>query len=152
MAPYRFTNLKLQREWLDSTLERINIIRSDLRDYFQTLFLASPPDATVNLYPAPTNVGAPDLSGSDPLANDNCRDGWYALNSANVNVLALLGRDAAEYGSTLFGGAIEYCRDYDVGGVGGANTPPHNAAIRIHQEVSRGIVPGAPGVNLVFTL
>jgi prepilin-type N-terminal cleavage/methylation domain-containing protein len=152
LAPVRFTNIDIQERWLEETVDRVKEVREALRDYFQSTFLASPPDATVNHFPAPDAAGAPDLSGADPLANEGCRDGWYALDAANVNVLALIGRDAAEYGATPWGGSIEYCRDYDPGGAGGANTPPHNAAVRIHREVSRGIVPGAPGDNLVFTL
>lgn len=147
----RFSTWPLQYEYLKKTKQRIDFLRDALRGYFNTMYLSVPPDPAVNHFPVPNGGGAPDFSGSDPAINDGCRDGWYDLSAVNVNVLDQVGLQPEIYGVTLWGAPMEYCRDYDIGQVG-VDAPPHNAAIRIHREVSRAISPGAPGDNLVFGL
>lgn len=135
-----FSTLPLQKQLLATTRERLDRVRDALSGYFRARLLTAAATDTTNFYPAPTG-GAPVLSGATPANNQGCRDGWYALNAANVNVLAQVGLSAAELGATAWDGRVEYCRDYDPTGASGANVPPHYAALRIHASVSQGIAP-----------
>lgn len=94
-----------------------------------------------NPYPAPSGVGAPNLSGQAASLNQGCFDGWYNLAAADVNVLAQLGLSASEFAKTPWGGTIEYCRDYDVASASAPGEFPHYGALRFHREVSTGVSP-----------
>ncbi|MDT0618647.1 prepilin-type N-terminal cleavage/methylation domain-containing protein [Salinisphaera sp. P385] len=146
----RFSTLSTERERLEVTYERLNRVRDKLQIIYDAIALSSDPSSIDNFFPAPNGAGAPNLSGNAPGGNQGCYDGWYDLSAGNVNVLAQIGLAPAEYGVTASGGRIEYCRDYDPA-IGGEGALPHSAAIRIHESVSEGIAPGAPGDNVVLT-
>jgi hypothetical protein len=59
-----------------------------------------------------------------------------------------MGVSSTEFGTTAWGGAMEYCRDYEPDGTdtSNADTPPHYAAIRIHKNVSTG---GSPDNSVI---
>lgn len=149
--PVFVSDVFLALQELRQTADRLVTIRSKLRARFNADLLTAAAGSTTNHYPRPNGAGAPDLSGAAPASNQGCRDGWYDLSAANVNVLTQLGLDAAEHGRTVGGGRIEYCPDYDPDGSGGADTPPHFAALRIHRSVSTVATPdGADAVNNAF--
>lgn len=140
------STLPLQKQLLATTRARLDRVRDALSGYFRARMLTAAATDTTNFYPAPTGGGAPVLSGAAPGANQGCRDGWYSLDAANVNVLAQVGLSQAELGATAWGGGVQYCRDYDPTGTSGANVPPHYAALRVLGAVSQGAGPDAtPG-------
>lgn len=140
-----FSTLPDQKNMLRMTIGRVNRLTDRLSSEFYTRQRISSADSRQNFFPLPTNGGAPDLSGASPTTNNGCHDGWYSLDAANVNVLAQIGLDPAEYGVTAWGGAIQYCQDYDptATGTGTANTPPHYAAIRLNSDLSSASAPNA---------
>jgi hypothetical protein len=89
-------------------------------------------------------------SGQNPAGNQGCRDGWYSL--ATSDVLAQIQQSSQLYGTTAWGGAVEFCRDYDPLGAKVADAP-HKAALRINANVSQGIAPDSvvSGNNIVLT-
>lgn len=139
------STLPLQMAMLSATAQRLDRIRdkliSHLRDHQVT---ANAGDET-NWFPG-TGSG-----GKDPLLTQGCRDGWYSLVTSNV--LPTLGVAPEEYGVTAWGGAIEYCRDYDADASGLPNKPPHYAALRVNRSLSLGVVPdpALPAANIVLT-
>lgn len=145
-----FSTLPDQKNMLRMTIGRVNRLADRLSSEFYTRQRISSADSRQNFFPKPTNTGAPNLSGATPTANNGCHDGWYNLSATNVNILAQIGLDPAEYGVTAWGGAIQYCQDYDptATGTGTANTPPHYAAIRINSSLSSAAAPS--GVNDVI--
>lgn len=147
-AVARLSSLPVQKRMMALTASRMNAIRDALTGYATAKILAAAPGDTTNHYPGSG------MSGLDPLvaANQGCRDGWYPLNDASVNVLPLVGLTKSEYGVTAWGGAIQYCRDYDPSGSLGAGTPPHYAAIRVNRGLSTAAGPTAtPGDNIVLS-
>lgn len=151
-APVIFSTYENEVRLVEETIEKINTLRDALKNLYSIKYLSGPPDPTINHFPFPDFTATADLSGQDPSLNENCRDGWYNLLNPNVNILEQTGLNQQEFGVTAWGARIEYCRDYDIGGASGADQPPHNAAVRIHQEVSRALAPNASGGNLVFGL
>ncbi|MCD5327917.1 prepilin-type N-terminal cleavage/methylation domain-containing protein [Chromobacterium piscinae] len=147
-----FSTLPLQKSMLQTSVDRMDKLRDSLLNYFREKRQLAAADDTTNYYPAPTGPGAPNLSGGNPATNQSCYDGWYDLSAANVNVLAQVGLGQDEFSKTAWGGAIQYCRDYDPT-VSGANKIPHYAAIRIHSQVSLGQAPDGAiaGNNVVLT-
>lgn len=149
-----FSTLTEQKEMLRTTVGRLNRLSDRLSTEFFTRMRMAAANSTQNFYPAPNNAGYPYLGGQNPVANMGCHDGWYRLSAANVNVLAQLGLDQSEYGLTAWGGAIDYCRDYDPSatGPGSANTAPHYAALRINRSVSAAAASsGIPANDVVVT-
>lgn len=146
-----FSTLPEQKDMMRTTVARINKLTDRLASEFYTRMRSSAANSTQNFYPAPNNAGAPNLSGASLASNMMCHDGWYRLSAANVNVLAQLGLDPTEFGVTAWGGAIDYCRDYDPAG-GPANTPPHYAALRFNKNLSSGALPtGLTSGDVVVT-
>lgn len=143
-APEFFSTLPTQKQMLALTSQRLSDLRDKLSGVFHTLQLAAAATDTTNWYPFPYAAGTPatpnpNMAGAAAASTAlGCWDGWYNLNAANVNVLAQLGLSQAQYGTTAWGGQIDYCRDYDPA-LRGANSLPHYAALRIHQAVSQGI-------------
>jgi prepilin-type N-terminal cleavage/methylation domain-containing protein len=143
-APEFFSTLPMQKQMLALTSQRLSDLRDKFSGAFHTLQLAAAATDTTNWYPYPYAAGVPGTPNpnmSPALAASTalgCWDGWYNLNAANVNVLAQLGLSKAQFGTTAWGGQIEYCRDYDPA-LRGRNSLPHYAALRIHQAVSQGI-------------
>ncbi len=137
-----FSTLPEQKNMLRMTVGRLNRLSDRLASEFYTRMRVAAANSTQNFYPAPTNAGAPNLSGINPVANMGCHDGWYRLNAANVNILTQIGLDANEFGVTAWGGSIDFCRDYEPTAVSAAtaNTPPHYAALRFNRNISSGAV------------
>ncbi len=148
-APVFVSTLSLQRARLDQTAEQLRKISNELVRLFNLQRISAAPTATNNFYPVNTAFS---LAGGSPAANMGCRDGWYDLSAANVNILDQLAIPKAQYGVTPWGGAIQYCRDYDPLGTNGANAEPHYGALRLRASVSLGLAPtGAIGTDMVVT-
>lgn len=130
-----FSTLPEQKSMLRLTTGRINKLSDRLSSEFFTRMRLAAANSTQNFYPKPTALN---LAGANPVTNMRCHDGWYRLNAANVNVLVQLGLDPAEFGVTAWGGAIDYCRDYEPSGAA-ANTAPHFAALRFNRSLSSGV-------------
>lgn len=144
-----FSTLPMQKQMLAQTAQRLSDLRDRLSEHFRTKQLSAAADDTTNWHPYPYAAGVPgtplpNKSGLDPLsaAGQDCRDGWYDLNAANINILAQLGLSQTQFGTTAWGGAVEYCRDYDPANRG-VNALPHFAALRINKSVSLGASPDA---------
>lgn len=149
-----FSTLPVQKDMLALTTGRLNRLTDRLSSEFYTRQRLAAANSTTNFFPLPTNGGAPNYIGRNPVTNMGCHNGWYPLNSALVNILAQIGLDSSEYGVTAWGGSIEYCQDYDptAVGTGTANTPPHYAALRINKNLSAGAAPtGVAGSDVVIT-
>jgi prepilin-type N-terminal cleavage/methylation domain-containing protein len=143
-----FSTLQLQRSMLQATVTNLDLMRDNFQNFFRENERMASATDTSNWYPAPT-IG---LAGQDPATNQGCYDGWYDLSNASVNVLAQIGMDQTRYGTTQWGGAVQYCRDYKPAATG-ANTIPHYGALRINANVSMGIAPDSsnPANNVVLT-
>lgn len=148
------STLPQQKRMLAETMRRVGVLRRAIDGFRQALRLAAAADDGTNFHPAPTGVGAPNLAGANPVSNEGCHDGWYSLAASNVNVIPQVGLAQGEFATTAWGGAIQYCRDYEpaAGGTSTADQPPHSAALRMHLSLSRGVAPSTPGNNLVFPL
>jgi len=146
------STLPLQESMLELTVSRLLTVRSKLLDAYNQKRLGAAPGDTTDWFIAPTGTGAMSLSGANAAANMGCYDGWYPLNFASVNVLPQLGLGQSEYGVTAWGGRVEYCRDYDPT-FSGALSPPHYAALRIHQSVSTASIPDGitAGNNVIIS-
>ncbi|MCF6783437.1 type II secretion system protein [Stutzerimonas stutzeri] len=133
-----FSTLPEQKEMLRLTVARVNRLSDRLTSEFYTRMRLASADSTSNFYPAPSNSGAPNLSGRNPGTNMGCHDGWYTLSATNVNVLAQMGMDRSEYGVTAWGGPIAYCRDYEPGAASTVNAgkAPHYSALRLARNLS----------------
>lgn len=144
-----FSTLPEQKNMLRMTVGRINRLSDRMASEFYTRMRLSAANSTQNFYPRPTNAGAPNLSGRNPVTNMGCHDGWYRLNASNVNVLTQIGLDANEFGVTAWNGAIDYCRDYEPTAVSTAtaNTAPHYAALRFNRNISLGAVSAGTVAN-----
>lgn len=149
--PTMFSTLNLQQDRLGVTASRLTTIRDALASYSRAKMLTAAATDTTNWYPAP----ATSLAGQNPANLQGCRDGWYSLNNATVNVLPQVGLPLGEMGITAWGGVVQYCRDYDPTGLSGADVPPHYAALRIHKNVSSGIAPdnsvGGAANNIILS-
>lgn len=152
-APIAFSTLPEQKNMLRLTTGRVNRLTDKLASEFYVRMRQAAANSTTNFFPRPTNAGAPNLAGLNPVANMGCHDGWYRLNAANVNVLSQLGLEPSEYGSTAWGGSIEYCRDYEPTAVNAstANSAPHYAALRINRNLSLALAPTASAADIVIT-
>lgn len=152
-APVEISTLDIQQTaWRDTWL-RLNDIRLKIRTAFNATVAAAPAGDKTNHFFKPNLTGAPNLIGADPATNQGCRDGWYELNSVNVNVLAFYGLDPQSvYGITAWGGRVEYCQDYDPTD-SGVNALPHIAALRINKAVTTGAAPtGTASQNLILLI
>lgn len=150
--PYFISSMPIQKQMLATTTQRLDKVRDALLSYLRTKQQTAAGGDTTNWYPNQAGLSAAgSLTGQNPGLNQQCRDGWYNLSDAAINVLPAVGLSAAEYGKTAWGGAVEYCRDYDPIPTA-ANTPPHYSAIRINANVTTGAAPSAtPGNNIVLT-
>ena len=126
-----FSSIPLQKEMLRITLARINRLTDRLQSEYHARLRYTAAAATTNLFPTNT---AFTLAGAAPASNMYCRDGWYDLSAANVDILAQIGLNKDEYSKTAWGGQIAYCRDYVSNTASAPNEPPHFAAIRIHRQ------------------
>lgn len=141
------SSLPVQKEMLITTAQRLDKLRDAFLSNFRSAQITAAAGDATNFYPTDSTS----LAGQTPGSNQGCRDGWYSL--ATSGVLAKIQLSAVEFGSTAWGGAVEFCRDYDPTGSKVADAPPHSAAIRIRASVSSGSAPdpAVPGNNLVLT-
>lgn len=146
-----FNNLEALQGLASSSIERVTLVQQKIREYKHELVLANNADVDVNFLPVSTHPSTPDYSGSDPTVNGGCINGWYDLSSSNVNVLAIVGIEGS-YGLTLFGGAVEYCSDFDLTAVDAstADLAPHIGALRINRFISRGLSPDVSNNNNIL--
>jgi type II secretory pathway pseudopilin PulG len=136
VAAVAISSLPIQKQMLATTQVKLDKLRDAFIAYMRMKQQTALATDTTNWYPS----GSSSLSGQTPGTNQGCRDGWYNLSSDTV-ILPELGLQSGEYGSTAWSGRVEYCRDYDPAGTSGANTPPHNGALRINKNVSTGSNP-----------
>ncbi len=149
-----FSTLPLQKEMLRMTTGRLNKLSDKLASEFYTRQRLSAANSPTNFFPLPSNGGAPNFIGRNPVTNMGCHNGWYSLDAGNVNILAQIGMDSAEFGVTAWGGPVEYCQDYERDAVGPANAgqAPHYAALRINRNLSSAAAPsGVEAANVVVT-
>jgi len=149
------SSLSIQKDMLATTVQRLDKIRDSLISYLRVQQVTAGGSDTTNWYPNQAGAAAAGtLTGGVPGTNQGCRDGWYDLSNAGVTVLPTIGLSASEFGTTAWGGAIQYCRDYDPTAAKAANAAPHYAAIRILASVSSGSAPdnAVVGNNIVLTL
>lgn len=140
-----FSTLPVQIEMLAKTKTATYKVRDAFVEYFRQQQAANP-SSTTNFYPN---------NGSSPVASASANQGcWYPwINLASTTVLNTVGLSPVEYGSTAWGGRLEYCRDYDSAGSSSANAAPHYGAIRLHRDISGAFAPD-PSIaskNVVFT-
>lgn len=148
------SSMPIQKQMLATTTQRLDKVRDSLLGYLRAQQNTAGGGDTTNWFPNQAGTSAAgSLTGATPGTNQGCRDGWYDLSNAGVSVLAAIGLAAQEFGTTAWGGAIQYCRDYDPTASKAADAPPHFAAIRINATVTSGIAPdgAVPGNNIVLT-
>lgn len=151
VRPYVFSTYVLQVNAVKETSNRLITVKNALREYFIASRLAGGAGDTTNYYPAPTGSSATDLSGASSAGSEGCEDGWYQLDASSVNVLDIIGlQPKTVYGQTVFGGAIEYCRDFDPAGAG-ENTTPHNGALRVNRNLTGSNDPSSLGGNVILS-
>lgn len=140
------STLPAQTAMLTATSRRVDRVRDALLSYYRGRQLTAAATDTTNWFPGSG------MGGANPTGNQGCRDGWYRLDSTTL--LSIVGLAAEEFGSTSWGGRIEYCRDYDPTAVKAANAPPHAAALRFNARVSQGGAPDASVLsnNVILTL
>lgn len=146
------SSLPVQKEMLAKSTQRLERVRDTLLGYLRSREISAAAGDNTNWFPNQIgNSAGGSLTGAAPAANQGCRDGWYTL-ATDTTILLTIGLSPEEFGRTAWGGAIQYCRDYDPNGTSGANNPPHYGALRINKNVSTGAAPSAtPGDNIVLT-
>ena len=148
------STLAEQKQMLSMTISRTNTLRDKLSSEFNARLRMAAANSDQNYYPLPTNSGAPNLSGRNPVTNMGCHNGWYKLDAANVNILDSIGLSREEFGSTAWGGSIEYCQDYDptAPSTATAGLPPHYSALRLNKNLTAAAPPtGVIASDLVIT-
>lgn len=154
------STLSIQKELLDTTVQRMNALRDAMANLARTKMLNAAPDsaATANFYPYGGPMSTNPSNDPTVATQQGCRTNWADLSRAGyLPVLNQLGL-SADYGTTAWGGAIEYCLKYDPAGTGAytaaellANPQglaPHYAAIRFNKFLSSGLSPGQSGTDL----
>lgn len=145
------SSLPVQKKMLEFTVKKLDTVRDALRDYYKS---KQSINNMTNWFPNQLGVAAAGVKfGVNAATNQGCRDGWYDLSEESVLVLRAVGLAPQEYGQTAWGGAVEYCRDYDPSGLNSSGAAPHYAAIRLLSDVSRGDGPDpiAEDQNIILT-
>lgn len=137
------SSLPVQRERLNLTIQNMDQVRDAFREFVRSAQLASPADPS-NFLPNSTSspastLGAPGSPGR--IAGQGCTVSWISLSSSDV--LEKIGMTPEISGETAWGGALEYCRDYDATGTQATGDVPHHGAIRFNRFVSEGLDPDA---------
>lgn len=141
------STLPLQTKMMRETSDHLNRVRDAFLRFYESRRLANPA-STANHFPRPTDPSAQLAPVALPAGNQGCREGWYGLDTVNVDVLAQIGLGpSVEYGRTAWGASIEYCRDYDPSLTSPHGTAPHYAAIRIFRYLSDGAQPESGGID-----
>lgn len=153
MMPVEISTLDIQQNSWRETWLRLSELRNKIRNSFNAQVASKAAGDPTNWFFVPDLATSPDLSGADPVTNQGCRNGWYQLNSADVNILTFYGLDPVSlYAQTPWGGRIEYCADYDPNNTG-ANALPHIGALRINRAVTTGNAPtGVLAQNLILVI
>lgn len=148
---YFFSTLDYQKRLLDLTMDNVSIVIRRIQNDYAYKSITSAPNDVTNFFLGPNGGGAPNLSGTtNSTTNEGCYDGWYDLSAANVNILERYGLNKTMYGTTAWGGRIEFCRDYDPINAG-KNALPHSAALRFNRNVTSGPAPSV-GQNIIIAL
>jgi len=148
------SSLPIQKQMLATTVQRLEKVRDTLLSYLRAQQVTAAGGDKTNWFPNQAGLPAAGTkSGAVPGTNQGCRDGWYDLSDGAVTALPTVGLSAQEYGTTAWGGSIQYCRDFDPTGSKTPNDPPHYGAIRILKDVTSGGGPDAvvSGNNVVLT-
>lgn len=135
-----FSTLPLQKQMLAETARRLGKIRDALTAYYRAKQIAVSPNDATNFYPASSS----DLLTQYSAGVYTCYGPWIDLandpgdpNDPSIKILMKIGLGQTEFGTTAWGGHIEFCRDFVLDGTA-ANTPPHNGALRVNASVSSG--------------
>lgn len=148
---YFFSTLDYQKKLLDLTMDNVSIVIRRIQNDYAYKSITSAPNDVTNFYMGPNGSGAPNLSGTtNSTTNEGCYDGWYDLSASNVNILERYGLNKTTYGTTAWGGSIQFCRDYDAINAG-KNALPHSAALKFNRNVTSGPAP-ATGQNIIIAL
>lgn len=123
------TTLPQQKKNLEKTVKNLETIIEAFKRYAKPRLAANP-----ELIPYPLTLSMARLP-EDPTMNQGCREGWYGLDSVNIDIINQLGFPNQETGRTAWGASIEFCRDYDPSGTSNYGEPPHLGALRIHRSV-----------------
>lgn len=124
---YFISTLPIQEAKLAETVNRLNRIRETIGNWVTSQKLAAAASDTTNFMPDSSTA----IAASTASTNQHCWNVWHDLSASSSTVLTQLGLSKAEFGSTAFGGKIEYCRDFDPTDTA-ADTPPHYGALRIN--------------------
>lgn len=144
-----FSTLPLQKQMLAETARRLAKIRDALTAYYRARQIdpSNPPNTSNNLFPDDASNfinGGPQY---DPAQTDsfkpNCQSGWNALNGSSSSILAQIGLGKSEFGTTAWGGPVEFCRDFRIDGSSGGAPPPYYGALRVNASVSLGVAADA---------
>lgn len=132
-----FSTLPLQKQMLAETARRLSKVRDALMAYYRASQIAHGANDTTNFYPGSGSfINAGDQNGN------TCWSGWQALNGGASTILSEIGLGKTEFGTTAWGGPIEFCQDFVLDGTA-ANKPPHNGALRVNASVSLGVAADA---------
>lgn len=143
------STLPIQKNMLTTTAQRLDKLRDVMISYLRVQQVNALAGDATNWYPAD---GTDSLQGASAATNQGCHDGWYSMSGSTI-LSTSFDLSSTEFGTTAWGGDIEYCRDYDPTNAKAANASPHSAAIRINASVSSGIAPDhvVLGNNVVLT-
>ncbi|MBY8168151.1 prepilin-type N-terminal cleavage/methylation domain-containing protein [Vibrio fluvialis] len=127
-----FSTLDIQQSKWELTWQKIKEIKRRIRDEFVYSQLSAQAGDLSNFFFKPSG-------GATDIGQLNCPSGWFDLSTTDA--LEHYGIGPKEvYGQTSWGGVIDYCADYDPQGKG-EDKPPHNAALRLNIDVTKGIAP-----------
>jgi prepilin-type N-terminal cleavage/methylation domain-containing protein len=132
LSVYPISTLSLQKSMLETTVKRLDKLRSVFADYTIARINAADPSDTTNMSPAG--------SASDGTNNQGCVEGWFDLSAGSSSTLKTVGLQPEEFGKTVWGAPIHFCREYRPAG---GNSPPYYQAFRINKNVSSQTVPDA---------
>lgn len=132
IKPIEFSTLDIQQSKWRLTWDRLKEVKHRMRETFTYQQLSSQAGDLTNHFYQPS-------TGSTDVGQLNCPSGWFDMSQSDV--LEQYGIAPKEvFGLTAWGGVIDYCPDYDPQGTG-IDTPPHNGALRININVTKGAAP-----------
>ncbi|MGR2997575.1 prepilin-type N-terminal cleavage/methylation domain-containing protein [Vibrio vulnificus] len=144
IKPVEFSTLDIQQEKWAMTWGKIKELKQRFREAFTYSQLSAQAGDLTNFFYKPA-------TGETDVGQLHCASGWFDLSTSDV--LQHYGISPKEvFGQTSWGGAIDYCPDYDPQGQG-ADKPPHNAALRLNINVTQGVAPNNTGSdNLIIII
>jgi len=147
-------NLRLLQNRAVESINRVQNLQRTIRNVTQEFVVGAPSIVDTNYLPVPDLPSTPNRSGQNPTSNGGCIKGWWDLSSVDVNILQKVGLDTS-YGSTLFGGAIQFCADFDQSATDATNADkaPHRGALRVNRFITRGNAPASSNTdNIIFPI